>query len=174
MAGASAVCGIGGGGDTPWSSCAQESPPIQTLLLCRTAAARLPNALQQLRDGQFLDMVRLSGYAGFQTGGCQTGGCPRHHNREEFGCRRASSENKRLRAEADQRRGGPVKKLGETKVAQKKLGSRRCGLEKTLTSFTQPVRQSVSQPVSQSVSESLSHAVNSFVQSIFLSFFHFM
>ena len=67
-----------------------------------------------------------------------------------------------------------MKKLGETKVAQKKLGSRRCGLEKTLTSFTQPVRQSVSQPVSQSVSESLSHAVNSFVQSIFLSFFHFM
>ena len=171
MAGASAVCGIGGGGDTPWSSCEQESPPIQTLLLCRTAAARLPNALQQLRDGQFLDMVRLSCYAGFQTGGCLTGGCPRHHDREEFGCRRASSEKKRLRAEADQRRGGPGKKLWETKVAQRRLGSRSQSVRPSLS-------QSVSQPVSQSVNHSAMQSVHPFNPSFFhsfkLSFFHFM
>jgi hypothetical protein len=69
------------------------------------ADARLPNALRQLRDGQFLDMVRLSCYVGFQTGGCQTGGCSRHRKEktlvaEELAQRRRGAEKRQPTKEA--------------------------------------------------------------------------
>ena len=104
------------------------------------AAARLPNALRQLRDGQFLDMVRLSCYF-----------------KQEVAKREVAQGTVKRRhwvaEELAQRRGSPLKKLGETTVSQ-------------------PASQSVSQSVSQWIIQPCSQFIRSILLSFILSGFH--